>query len=35
VSAPERSASVKFTHEDLLNTPNNGKRHEIIDGIIS
>jgi Uma2 family endonuclease len=25
-------ASVKFTYEDFLNFPNDGKRHEIIDG---
>ena len=24
--------SVKFTYEDVLNFPNDGKRHEIIDG---
>ena len=26
------SRSVKFTYEDFLNFPNDGKRHEIIDG---
>ena len=29
---PDRSASVKFTLEDFLNFPDDGKRHEIIDG---
>src|SRR3984893_16789613 len=26
------TSSVKFTYEDFLNFPNDGKRHEIIDG---
>lgn len=29
---PDRSASIKFTLEDFLNFPDDGKRHEIIDG---
>ena len=29
---PETAASVKFTYEDFLNFPDDGKRHEIIDG---
>ena len=29
---PDRSASIKFTLEDYLNFPDDGKRHEIIDG---
>jgi Uma2 family endonuclease len=29
---PVRMSSVKFTYEDFLNFPNDGKRHEIIDG---
>jgi Uma2 family endonuclease len=29
---PAQSPSVKFTYEDFLNFPNDGRRHEIIDG---
>jgi Uma2 family endonuclease len=29
---PETTPSVKFTYEDFLNFPDDGKRHEIIDG---
>jgi Uma2 family endonuclease len=29
---PVTAPSVKFTYEDFLNFPNDGKRHEIIDG---
>ncbi|MGB7218071.1 MAG: Uma2 family endonuclease [Vicinamibacterales bacterium] len=29
---PGGTASTKFTYEDFLNFPNDGKRHEIIDG---
>ena len=29
---PPSTPSVKFTYDDLLNFPNDGKRHEIIDG---
>lgn len=29
---PATASSVKFTYEDLLNFPNDGKRHEIIGG---
>jgi len=29
---PATAPSVKFTYEDFLNFPNDGKRHEIIDG---
>ena len=29
---PTAAPSVKFTYEDFLNFPNDGKRHEIIDG---
>ena len=29
---PASTPSVKFTYEDFLNFPNDGKRHEIIDG---
>jgi Uma2 family endonuclease len=29
---PAATPSVKFTYEDFLNFPNDGKRHEIIDG---
>jgi Uma2 family endonuclease len=32
VERPERPASVKLTYEDFVNFPNDGKRHEIIDG---
>ena len=29
---PEAAASTKFTYEDFLNFPDDGRRHEIIDG---
>ena len=29
---PATAASAKFTYEDILNFPDDGKRHEIIDG---
>ena len=29
---PVTAPSVKFTYEDFLHFPNDGKRHEIIDG---
>ena len=29
---PEPTPSVKFTYEDFLHFPDDGKRHEIIDG---
>ena len=29
---PETTPSVKFTYEDFLNFPDDGKRHEVIDG---
>ena len=29
---PETSPSVKFTYEDFVKFPDDGKRHEIIDG---
>jgi Uma2 family endonuclease len=32
VAGADRPASVKFTYEDFLNFPDDGKRHEIIDG---
>jgi Uma2 family endonuclease len=32
VKAAATPASVKFTYDDFLNFPNDGKRHEIIDG---
>jgi Uma2 family endonuclease len=32
VRPPTGTANVKFTYDDFLNFPNDGKRHEIIDG---
>jgi hypothetical protein len=29
---PDMTPSVKFTYDDFLNFPDDGKRHEIIDG---
>jgi Uma2 family endonuclease len=30
--SPAAASSIKFTYEDFLNFPDDGKRHEIIDG---